>query len=211
REAHGGQVTVVSVGQSFALDVIKRPLSMGADKLILLQDEAFENTADSHFTVTVLTEAIKKIGEYDIIIAGRQASDWDNARVPLGIAEMLGIPIITIGRKVEVNDGNVIVERVLPDGYEVMEAPLPAIVTVSNELGIPRYPSLSNVMAASRKLPTTWSASDIGIDPSTIKPRLKVRDLFIPISSKRVEWIEGEDAAEKAMNLTHKLHELKLI
>ena len=107
KDSQDATVTAISMGSSFSMDVMKKPLSMGADELILLQDEAFEDSADSFFTATVLTAAIRKLDNYDLIICGRQASDWDNAQVPLGIAELLGIACITLGRKVTVTDNNV--------------------------------------------------------------------------------------------------------
>jgi len=211
KEAQGAKITVLAMGSGFVMDVIKKPLSMGADELVLLEDEAFAHTHDSYFVASVLVAAIKKIGRYDLILCGRQASDWDNAQVPLGIAEMLGLPIITIARKVEVGDGKVVVERVLPDGYEVMEAPLPAVVTVSNELGEPRYPTLRGIMQATRKMPTVWKPADLGLDPSQISPSLELADLFIPVREKRCEFIEGETEEEIGRKLALRLREAKLI
>lgn len=211
KDAQGAKVTVVAMGSSFVMDVIKKPLSMGADELILLQDDAFANTPDSYVTATVLVEAIKKIGEYDLIICGRQASDWDNAQVPLGIAEMLRLPVITIGKKVDVGDGKVTVERVLLDGHEVMEAPLPAVVTVSNELGEPRYPTLRGIMQATRKMPTVWSAADLGLDPSKLQATRELVDLYVPERERICEFIEGEDEADIGRKLALKLREAKII
>ena len=211
KDTHGGTITVISMGKSFSMDVIKKPLSMGADELVLLQDEAFENVVDSYLIAYVLGAAIKKLGSFDIIICGRQASDWDNAQVPLGVAEIVGIPCVTIGQKVEVGDGKVIVERVVPEGYEVIEAPLPTLVTVSNELGQPRYPTLRGIMAATRKKPTVWSAQDLDIDLSQLNPRLTLVDLFVPVSEKRCDFIEGETDEEAGRNLALKLREAKLI
>ena len=212
REAVGeASITVVSMGQSFSMDVMKKPLSMGADELILLQDDAFENSLDSNLAVHVLAAAIKKIGEYDLVLSGRQASDWDNAQVPLGLAELLGLPIITIARKVEIQDGRVRVERVLPNGYEVMDAPLPALVTVSNELGDARYPTLRGIMAATKKQPIIWSVKDLGVDTTQLKGLLELTDLFTPEKQTQCEFIEGEDDADAGRKLALKLREAKLI
>ena len=204
-------VTVVSVGTSFSLEVMKKPLAMGANELVLLQDEALENTADSLFTAQVLAAAIRKIGEFDLIICGRQASDWDNAQVPLGIAELLGVPCITTGKKVQVGDGKVTVERIIPDGYQVLEASLPALVTVSNELGMPRYPTLRGIMAASRMTPVTMSLDEIGFDPASYEPSISLEDLFVPVTEKVCEFITGETEEEAGRNLAMKLREAKLI
>jgi len=207
----GTTITVVSAGTSFALDVMKKPLSMGADELVLLQDPAFENTSDSFFTAQVLAAAIRKLGGFDLIICGRQASDWDNAQVPLGVAEILGIACVTLGKKVGLKGDQVMVERIIPDGYEVVEAPLPALVTVSNELGQPRYPTLRGIMAASRKRPTVWSAADLGIDLAQLQPRVTLHNLFVPVRGRECEIIQGDDAADAGRKLALKLREAKLI
>ena len=210
KESGDANISVLSLGNNFVMDVMKKPLSMGADQLYLLQDEAMDGL-DAFGTAYALSEAIKKIGEYDLILCGRQASDWDNAHVPMGIAEMLGIPCITLAQKVEVKDGSLVVERSLSDGYQVIEAQLPAVVTVSNELGEPRYPTLRGIMGASRKTPTVWSADEVGLDESSLAPKLKITELFIPVSDKQCEFIEGEDDADAGRNLALRLREEKLI
>ena len=211
KDTQDATVTVLSMGQSFALDVMKKPLSMGADSLVLLQDEAFQNTVDSFTVAHVLTAAIRKLGDFDLIIAGRQASDWDNAQVPLAVAELLDLPSITIGKKVEVGDGLVNVERQTPEGTEIVEAPLPAMVTVSNELGQPRYPTLRGIMAATRKQPTIWSAQDLGINASELQQQVETVDLYLPTTDKECEVIQGEDEADSGRLLALKLREAKLI
>ena len=210
KDAVGGSITVLSLGSSFASDVVKKPLSMGADELVLLQDEAFDDL-DSYGTAVALSEAIGRIGEFDLVICGRQASDWDNAQVPLGIAELLGLPCVTVAQKVEVDGGTVTAERVLSGGYEVVEADMPALVTVSNELGEPRYPTLRGIMAAGRKQPTVWTADDLGIDRALLERRVHVTDLFVPVSDRQCEIIQGEDDADSGRLLALRLREEKLI
>ncbi len=211
KDSQEATITVISAGASFALDVMKKPLSMGADELVLLQDDAFANNIDSFFTAQLLATAIRKLGGFDLIICGRQASDWDNAQVPLGVAEILGLSCVSLGKKVEVKGDTVVVERLIPDGYEVVEAPMPALVTVSNELGQPRYPTLRGIMAATRKLPTIWSAADLEADSEQLEPRITLHDLFVPERSQVCEIIEGDNEAEAARNLAQKLREAKLI
>ncbi|MDP6402500.1 MAG: electron transfer flavoprotein subunit beta/FixA family protein [SAR202 cluster bacterium] len=210
KEEWGGAITVLSLGKEFLMDVMKKPVSMGADELVLVQDDAFEDL-DSTATAYALSEAIKKVGEFDLVLCGRQASDWDNGQVPLGIAEMLDLPCVTIARKVEVSDDGVVVHRALTDGYEVVEARLPAVVTVSNELGEPRYPTLRGIMTASRKAPTVWTASDLGLDPDRLTPKILLTDLFVPESGQECEIIEGEDEADVGRKLALRLREEKLI
>ncbi len=210
KDAVGAQVTALSMGRSFVMDVVKKPLSMGADELVLLEDDAFHDL-DSFATATVLSAAIRKIGDFDLILAGRQASDWDNAQVPLGVAEMLDLPCLTVAQKVDVNDGAVSVQQVVPDGYRELEADLPALVTVTNELGEPRYATLRGIMAAGRKTPTVWNADDLGIDPSARAPKVVITDLYVPETDRSVEIIEGEDDADAGRKLALKLREDKLI
>ena len=204
------KVTVISMGNGFVMDVMKKPLSMGADELVLIDEEALDDL-DAFATATVLTEAIKKVGDYDLVLCGRQASDWDQAHVPLGIAEMLGLSCVTLAQNIEVADDGIIVQRALSDGYEVVEAPLPALVTVTNELGEPRYPTLRGIMQASRKQPTNWTTADVGLDAAALEPKLTLTELYIPVSDNQVEVIEGEDDADAGRNLALRLREEKLI
>jgi len=158
--------------------------------------------------------AIKKVGEYDLIFCGRQAADWDAGQVGSGIAEILGIPAITPVKNVELANGNVKVERVVTDGFEVIEASAPLLVMVSNELGEPRYPKLKGIMAAAKKEVPTWNAQDIGADPAKLGTggaRAKVHKLFIPVKEGKCEIIEGENPEEAAVNLALKLRETRLI
>jgi electron transfer flavoprotein beta subunit len=213
KDQSGGNITVLSLGNNLVRDVVKKPLSMGGDELILLEDEAFEG-GDSWSTAYVLSEAIKKIGEYDIIFCGRQAADWDAGQVGSGIAELLGIPCVTLAKKVEIIDGKVKVERVVTDGYEVVEVTLPALITVSNELGEPRYATLKGIMAAAKKQPTVWKPADLGVDGSKIGGsgrKTKIVKLFQPVREGKCELVEAETPVEAGIKLAEKLREAKLI
>ena len=207
----GGTVTILSLGYQFAMDVMKKPLAMGADELVLVEDPALEDL-DAYTTAYALSRAIMKLGQFDLILCGRQASDWDNAQVPQGLAELLGLPCITVAQKVEVRDSTaVVVERAMPDGYEIVESALPALVTVTNELGQPRYPTLRGIMAAGRKSPTVWTANDTDLSPSDLEPRVRVTDLFMPTTQKQCAFIEGENEADAGRRLALRLREDKLI
>jgi electron transfer flavoprotein beta subunit len=210
RDAEGGTVTVISLGASFVMDVVKKPLSMGCDELVLLQDEAFGGL-DAFGTVEALVAGIQKIAEYDLILCGRQASDYDQATVPLGIAERLGLPCMTIAQDVKVHDGTVVVDRAVPEGHETFEAPLPSLVTVSNELGQPRYPTLRGIMAAARKQPLVWTAADVGLSPESLAPRVETLELFQPPQDKECAFIDGDTDEEKGRLLALRLREDKLI
>ncbi|MDP2720101.1 MAG: electron transfer flavoprotein subunit beta/FixA family protein [Dehalococcoidia bacterium] len=213
KDVNGGKVTVISLGMGLPRDVVKKPLAMGADELIILEDPAFEG-GDSWSTAYALAMAIKKIGEFDVVLCGRQAGDWDAGQVGSGIAEFLGIPGITIAKKIEVNNGTAVVERVLSDGYEVIEAVLPALITVSNELGEPRFAALKGIMAAAKKQPVIWKPADIGVEPSKLGAAgraTKLVKLFQPVREGKCEIIEGENPAEAAEKLALRLREAKVI
>jgi electron transfer flavoprotein beta subunit len=214
RDAAGeGKITIISMGPAGARDVIKHSLAMGADEGVLLTDPAFED-GDSYTTALVLTTAIKKLGDFDAVFCGRQAVDWDMGVTGSAMAEILGLPTATIAKDVQHKDGKLVVERVLADGYETVEVPIPCLVTVSNEMGEPRYPKLQQIMAAARKQVTTWAASDLGLDGGQVGKqgvRLNLDRLFIPVVESKCEFIEGETPEEAANALAQKLREAKLV
>ncbi len=213
KDAQGGKITVISLGTGLLRDVVKKPLSMGADELILLEDPAFDG-GDSWSTASALAAAIKKIGEFDVIFCGRQAADWDSGQVGSGIAEILGLPSVTLAKKVDIGDSKATVERVIPDGYEVIEVGLPALITVSNELGEPRYATIKGIMSAKRKGPIVWTPADLEIDTAQIGAagrRVKMLRLFQPVREGACEIIEGEDEADAGAKLAAKLSEVKLL
>jgi len=213
KDEQGGTITVISLGNNLLRDVVKKPLSMGADELVLLEDEAYDE-GDAWSVAYALAMAIKKIGEYDIIFCGRQAADWDSGQIGSGIAEILGLPAVTLTRKIDVTDGKATVERVTSDGYDVVEVSLPALVTVSNELGEARYPTIKGIMAAKKKEPIIWKPADIGTDASQIGAagrRTKLLKLFQPVHEGKCEIIEGESPEEAGANLALKLREAKVL
>ncbi len=213
KDAQGGKITIVSLGVNLLRDVVKKPLSMGADELVLLEDEAFAE-GDGWSIAYALAMAIKKIGVYDIIFCGRQAADWDSGQVGSGIAVILGLPCVTLARKVDVNNGKARVERVTADGYEVIEVSLPALITVSNELGEARYPTIKGIMAAKRKEPVIWKPADIGVETARLGAngrRTKLLKLFQPVREGKCEVITGESPEEAATNLALKLREAKVL
>ncbi len=213
KDAGGGKITALSLGSNQLRDIVKKPLAMGADELILLEDEAFDD-GDSWSTAYALAMAIKKIGEYDIIFCGREASDWNAGQVGSGIAEILELPSITLVRKIDITDGKAKIERVTDDGYEVIEVSLPALLTVSHEIGEPRYPTIKGIMAAKKKEPTIWKPADIGVEASQIGAagrHAKLQKLFQPVREGKCEIIEGESPEEAAVNLAVKLREVKVL
>jgi electron transfer flavoprotein beta subunit len=213
KEKSGDKITVMSLGVKLLREVVKKPLAMGADELILLEDEAFGG-ADSYATVIALTAAIKKLGEYDLILCGREASDTNAGQTGAGIAEMLNVPCVTLARKIEVVDGKLSIERVTATGYEVVETPLPTVVTVSNEIGEPRYPTIKGIMAAKKKEPLIWKPADIGIDTvqsGAAGRRVKLNRLFQPVYEGKCEFVEGENPEDMGTNLALQLRASKVI
>jgi len=161
-----------------------------------------------------LAAAIKKIGEFDLIFCGRQAADTDAGQVGSGIAEILGIPSVTVAKKVEATDSKATVERVISDGYQVVEVTLPALITVSNELGEARYATLKGIMAAAKKQPTVWKPADIEIEPSQVGAagrQANLLKLFQPVREGKCEIVEADTPEEAGFNLAAKLREAKLI
>ena len=213
KDAQGGKLTAISLGDNLLREVVRKPLAMGADELVLLEDEAFSG-GDSYATAYALAMAIRKIGDCDLIFCGRQASDWDAGQVGLGIAEILGLPSVTLARKIDIKDSTARVERVTADGYEVVEVPLPAVITVSNEIGEPRYPTIKGIMAVKKVEPVVWKPADIGIDPSKVGAagrRASMLKLFQPVHEGECEFSEGETPEEAAVNLALKLREAKIL
>jgi electron transfer flavoprotein beta subunit len=204
------KVTILSLGAASARDAIKQGLAMGADEGVLITDEAFADL-DSNGVATVLSSAIKKLGDVDLVLTGRQAVDWDLGVTGTLIAGMLDAPVVTFAKSVSVAGSTVTVERVLPDSYETVEAPLPAVVTVSNELGEPRYPKLPQIMAAGKKQVTNWTAADLGLDAAAVAPRLTLEALYVPLVDTKVEIMEGDTPEDQAMALAKRLKDAKLI
>jgi electron transfer flavoprotein beta subunit len=213
RDAAGGEgkITVVSIGPASARDVIKHALAMGADEGVLIDDPALYDNPDPFVTATVLTAIAKKLGEYDVIFCGRASADWDYGIAPSGLAELLGIPCVTVARRVEAKDGGLVVDKVIADGFETIEVQTPAVVTISNELGDPRYPQLRQIMAAARKQVQVWTLADLGLSPESVQRRLVLERLYVPVKQSNVEIIEGDTVEAQAANLARKLREARLI
>ncbi len=209
KDIHESKVSVISLRQSLAKPVMRKVLAAGADELVLLEDSVFEDL-DSYTTASILATAIMKMGPYDIIFTGRQAADSDAGVVGSGIAEILGIPSITIARKVELNGGKVRVERLLSDGYEIIEAALPALITVSNELGELRSIGMKELIAAQKTPITTLTAQELGGE-SYLNRQTQLLKLFVPKREGRCEIITGETVEQAGANLALKLRDANII
>ena len=209
KECHKSSITAISMGGRLARAVLRKCLAAGADDLVILEDQAF-NDLDGNATAYILAAAITKIGKYDLILTGRQAADTDAGQVGSGIAEILEIPSITIAQKVEVASGKVRVERVVSDGCQVVEAPLPALVTVSHELGQLRSISLRELMAAQNKPVQVWGCQELGIAAPPMK-RTTMIDLYIPQRESKCDIVNGGNEEEAAANLALRLREASIL
>lgn len=199
KERHGAKVIAISMGEQLAQPILKKALAAGADDLILLKDSLFKDL-DSYSTAYVLSSAIRKIEAYDLILTGRQAGDWDLGVTGLLIAEMLRIPAISLAQKIEIRDGSVLVERLRNDGYEVVKASMPVLITVSNEAGELRYTSVKALQTASGKPVKVYKADDLGFDLQNLKARY-IFELLAPQNQRECKFIEGESSQEKGENL----------
>jgi len=202
KEEVGGKITVLSMGRKVSDTVMRKTVAAGADALILLEDPAFERL-ESRSIAYVLSSAIKKIGDYDLILTGRQAGDWDSGQVGLILAETLGIPSISLARSIKVKDSSVVVEKIVPVGYEVVEAGLPALVTVSNEVGELRYVARTKMMALLRRPMTIpkWGTNQLGLSAGALKP-VQLAELCPPPDMRReCVFLEGASPDEKAGKL----------
>ncbi len=208
KDIHQSRITAISMGAKLAKAVLRKCLAAGADELIMLEDQAF-GSLDGNTTAYILATAITKIG-YDLVLTGRQAADTDAGQVGSGIAEFLGIPAVTIARKVEVDNGKLRVERVVADGYQVVETPLPSLVTVSHELGQLRNVALRQLMAAQDKPIQAWGYQDVGIEALPVK-RTSMIDLYIPRRESKCEIVNGNNEEEAAANLALRLSESRII
>ncbi len=204
KDTQEAKITVITMGAHLAKPISRKALASGADELILLEDDAFDNL-DSYATAYILANAIKRIAEYDLILCGREAADTGAGQVGSGIAEILGIPSITVAKKVEVSDGKVGVERVVSDGYEVIEASMPALVTTASGIGDLRMPTLKAIMAVQKKTVTSWNTQELGVVPP--RKRANLLKIFIPIHEGVCEIIAGESPEKAAENLALKLKE----
>ena len=213
REKHGGKVTAVTMGPPQAVEALKEAVSLGVDDVVLLSDRAFAG-ADTWATSYALSQGIRKIGGYDLVIAGKQAIDGDTAQVGPETADMLGIPFVAYIRKIEKVEGSAMVaERLMDEGYDVVETSLPALITVVKEINEPRVPSLKGKMKAKSLKVTPWTAADIGADPDKIglkgSPTQVVR-IFPPAPRGQREILSGS-IEEQAAAVAKKLKEQALI
>lgn len=164
KEEHGGKITVITMGPLSAEKALKEAISMGCDDGILVSGREFAGS-DTRATSYVLAETIKKIEDYDLILTGERATDGDTGQVGPGIASFLELPLATYTSKiVEINSKNIVVERLIEEGYETLKIPLPALLTVVKEISNPRLPTLRGKQRAKKTNIPVWSKNNMELN-----------------------------------------------
>jgi len=196
------KLVVVSVG-SRGIDMLKHALSLGADEVVHIPADAAR--LDCFAIATILAAYVRKSGEADLVLCGRQASDDDQGVVPGLLAEFLDMPVVTVARAIEREDGTTRVTRATPDGDEVVEVSGPAIVTVSNELGTPRYPTMQAKLKARKASPTEVTIEALGLSDAALAPKVELVKQYVPTVRSGCEMVEGGSAMEVADKLVERL------
>ncbi|HJO24641.1 MAG: electron transfer flavoprotein subunit beta/FixA family protein [Myxococcota bacterium] len=202
-------ICVVSVGADPGVP-LRHAAALGADEVAALTPPV--PAPDSHTVASLLAGYIQSLGGADLVLCGRQASDDDQGVVPALIGEMLGMPVVAIARSVELGDTATLrITRVTPDGDEVVEAAAPAVVTISNELGDPRYPTAAAKLKARRVKPSVFTHEDLSLESNALTPRVVLTRQFVPTVQGNCEFIAGDTPAELADRLMARLREDKLL
>ena len=203
KDVHGATVIALSLGSRLARPVLNKPLAAGVDRLVLIEYLGAIDL-DSFASASILAVAIRKLGGVDLVFTGRQAADWDAGIVGCAIAEELKMPCITVARKVTVQNDTVRAERLQSDGFEVVEAPLPCVITVDSNLGELRQVTMQGLNAAKKKPVDSWKLSDLKLE-SPPPPRCELLELYIPERKRICEIITGENPEEAGVRLANRL------
>ncbi len=205
KEQHGGTVTVVSMGPPQAEAVLRDAVACGADEAVLVSDRAFAG-ADTWATTYTLGKAIEKVAPFDLILCGKQAIDGDTAQVGPGLAKRLNIPYVSYARKITgLVNGVLSLQRLMDDGYDEVEIPLPGLLTVVKEINEPRVPSLKGKMKAKKLSIKKFTATDIGADADSIGlpgSTTQVVKVFAPVFKGERAMLEGtvDEQVEQLLN-----------
>lgn len=213
KEAHGGTVTVLTMGADQAKAVLKESISVGADKGVLLNDNAFQDS-DSYATGYILAAAIKKLGNFDLVLCGKQSIDVDAGQVAAQLAEQLGFAQITYVSKIDVNGNVIVVNRQHEDGTEVIEANLPVVCSVVDAINKPRYATVKSKMAAGKAKFDVLTAADLpDLDQSMIGANSPTKTLEVYAPPKKASGVRIKEgtAAESGVKLAKILIAEKVI
>ena len=208
KEANNGTVTALCIGPESAKEALKHALAMGADEAILVSDPAL-NEIDTVGAARVLAAAIQKIGA-DMVVFGRQTLDNGAGITPAQTARVLRWPMLGLAGQIKVQDGTVTVDRVIEEGRQTVSAKLPAVVSVVQSIGEPRYPSFMGIRKASKATIPIWSLSDLGTSaPESVVKRTELMNP--PVQETSIEIITGESPAEIADKLAEKILAEKIL
>jgi electron transfer flavoprotein beta subunit len=207
KEASGGDVTLVSMGPATAQEAVKRGLSMGADKGVIVTDDALQG-ADALVTARVLAAVIKR-NPFDLVIAGVESTDGYTGTMAATLAELLDVPQVTFAKAIEAGDGSMRIHRQTADGYHVVEAPLPALISVTAGVNEPRYPSFKGIMAAKKKPVEQLSLGDLGLGGDEVAVKQTIAELTPAEERKAGEVIQDDGTG--AARIADFLKEAKVI
>jgi electron transfer flavoprotein beta subunit len=203
------EISVVSVGEDLTT-LLRHAVALGVDGVFEIKPPPGE--PDCHVIASLLAAWIRSIGGADVILCGRQASDDDQGVVPGVLGEMLGMPVVNVAKEITVDEGPVVtVTTVTPDGDETVEARLPAIVTISNELGEPRYPTMPMRMAARRVNPEVVDPESLSGEVAELVPRVRLVRQYVPTVKGKCQIVAGDSPAEQASRLVELLVEDRVL
>lgn len=213
KEQYGGKVTAISMGPPQAEAALREAISTGTDEAVLLSDSAFAG-ADTLATAYTLARAIDKLKPYDIIICGRQTIDGDTGQVGPELAEMLGIPFLAYASKIEeISNGCIRVKQMVEEGHELIEAPLPAVITVVKDINTPRLPSLRGIARSKSAAIPVWTAQELDVDTNLVGlsgSATRVIKVFFPQRVHQGEILQG-DMESQVESLIDKLRDAKVL
>ena len=203
------EVVYLSMGPEGAAEAVRRSLAMGGDSGVLVTDPALEG-ADEWVTARVLAAALDKLAP-DVSLMGMASDDARGSLVPGAVAAIRGVPLLAYGAELRLTDGAAQVRRLNPTGFDILEAPLPVVASVTDQVGEPRYASLKGIMAARRMELTTWSLADLGLDPADLGARTRMVEARPPAAKPPAERISGVGPDEAATRIADWLAARKLI
>ncbi len=213
KEQHQGKVAAISMGPPQAEEALREAVALGVDEAFLLSDPAFEGS-DTWATSYILAKAITKLAEFDLIICGRQTMDSDTGQVAPQLAESLGLPFVSYVSQIEeIKEGYMRVQQMVEEGHQVVEMPLPGVISVVKEINVPRLPSLRGLMKSKQAQIPVWTAQELGVDMNKVGVSgspTQVIKLFHPQRASGGELFQGNPESQ-VEQLMERLRETKII
>jgi len=211
KDKFGAHVIAINVvDDKLSMAVLKKALAAGADELVILEDKHFVNI-DASSKAYVLASTIRQIGDYSLVLLGRQTADWGSGQIGMIIAEILQLPCIHLARRVDLVNNGLLVERIRKVGSEVLKVQMPSLATVDSEIGELRLPLLKDIKEASKKPIHVFNASLLNLDIGKLRIRAVHNLKFAPPRKRECYFIEGATPQERGSNLASKLREDRVI